>query len=325
MLTGEELGPRTGRLSDYAAFADFEAAFERQMGHFIGVMIRACDAVERTHAEILPSPFLSSVIDDCLERGVDVTAGGARYNLSGVQGIQIANVADSMAAVKAAVYDEGWVSADELVEALRSDFEGREALRLRLLNRVPKYGNDVERVDSMGAKWARVFAEKLGAFRNARGGPYGAGFYTVSAHVPMGKNVAATPDGRRAERPLADGGLSPVYGRDARGPTAVLRSVSRIDSRRGMNGTLLNMKFLPDIFRRPSGVAAFAALLRALVRLRIHHAQFNVVSPEDLRQAKEDPESWRHLTVRVAGYTAYFTELAGDLQDEIIARTSFGD
>ncbi len=324
MLTGARLGPATGTLADHTSFAELERAYERQMDHFISLTIRGCRTVERAHAEVLPSPLLSSVIDDCLAGGVDVTAGGAKYNLSGIQGIQVANVADSFAALKRLVFEERSVAADDLLAALRCDFEGREGLRQRLIHGVPKYGNDVEWVDRLGARWAEAFARKLARFRNPRGGPVHAGFYTVSAHVPMGNNVAATPDGRRAGAPLADGGLSPMYGRDARGPTAVLKSVSRIDGRWGSNGTLLNMKFLPRFFREAEDVRKFVALLRGLVRLRIHHAQFNVVNPEDLRRAKEDPESYRHLTVRVAGYTAYFTELADDLQDEIIARTWFG-
>jgi formate C-acetyltransferase len=141
----------------------------------------------------------------------------------------------------------------------------------------------------------------------------------------MGKNVGATPDGRKAGEPLADGGMSAVYGRDQSGPTALLRSVSRIDSMLGSNGTLLNMKFLPDFFKTGGDIRKFSSFLRTFVKLRINHVQFNVISREDLVAAKEKPEAYRGLTVRVAGYTAYFTELAGDLQDEIIARTSYGE
>jgi len=324
LLSGERIGSDSGSLADYADFEHLEAAYQRQLDHFIDLAISGCDTVDRAHAELFPSPFLSSVIDDCVDRGVDVTAGGATYNLSGIQAIQIANVADSLAAIKQCVYDERSVSAARLLDALRSDFEGHEPLRQRLLNRVPKYGNDVEWVDRMGARWAEALARKLRSYRNARGGPYHAGFYTVSAHVPMGKNVGATPDGRKSGTPLADGGLSPMQGRDARGPTAVLQSVSRIDAQWGSNGTLLNMKFLPEFFQQQVGLEKFVALLRGLVRLKIHHAQFNVLRPEDLIRAQQTPELYRHLTVRVAGYTAYFTELAGDLQDEIIRRTTQG-
>jgi formate C-acetyltransferase len=225
--------------------------------------------------------------------------------------------------MKKLVFDEQRIDKKELLEALKNDFEDNELLRQILLNKVPKYGNDVEWVDELGAKWIAYFSEKLEEFRNWRGGSYHAGLYTVSAHVPMGKNVGASTDGRHSGTPLADGGLSAVYGRDMQGPTALLHSVNRIDSMNGSNGTLLNMKFSPDFFKDRGGIERFAGFLRAFAHLRIHHVQFNVLSEQDLLRAKQYPEQYRSLTVRVAGYTAYFTELAGDLQDEIIARTTY--
>jgi len=325
MLTGEQLGPRTGTLADFRSFEELEKAFRAQLDHFIERMIKVTRKVDRIHARVLPSPFLSSVIEDCIDKGIDVTAGGAHYNLSGIQAIQVANIADSLAALKAFVFDGKAVQAETLLQALRADFEGSELLRQRLLNKAPKYGNDVEWVDDLGRKWIEHFARRIKQYTNVRGGPYHTGLYTVSAHVPMGKNVGATPDGRKAGEPLADGGMSAVYGRDQSGPTALLRSVSRIDSMLGSNGTLLNMKFLPDFFKTGEDIRIFSSFLRTFVKLRINHVQFNVISREDLVAAKEKPEAYRGLTVRVAGYTAYFTELAGDLQDEIIARTSYGE
>ncbi len=324
LLSGKKIGLDLGRFSDYGTYAQLEDAFRRQMDHFVERMIAACDFVDRLHAEILPSPFLSSVIDGCAEKALDVTAGGARYNLSGIQAIQVANVADCLAVAKKCVYEDKSLRADELLAALQNDFAGAEALRQRLINKVPKYGNDIEWVDAIAAKWADYFSGKLGAYTNARGGIYHSGLYTVSAHVPMGQNVGASLDGRRARDPLADGGMSAMYGRDRNGPTALLRSVSRIDANAGSNGTLLNMKFLPEFFGTEEGIAKFASLLRSFVALHINHVQFNVVRVEDLLAAQAHPEEWRGLTVRVAGYTAYFVELANDLQDEIIARTSYG-
>ena len=288
-------------------------------------MIPACEAVEKAHIELLPTPFLSAVINDCIDKGLDVTAGGAHYNFSGIQMIQVANLADSMAALKKLVYDEKKISAGELLKALECNFEGYEVIRSMLLNKVPKYGNDVEWVDALGTKWAEYFKKRLGTFTNYRGGRYHTGMYTVSAHVPMGENVGASPDGRYSQTPLADGGMSPVYGRDIAGPTAVLKSVSRLDKTLTSNGGLLNMKFLPEFFKTQSGIDKFALFLRSFVELEIPHIQFNVVNREDLIAAKKNPEQYRSLTVRVAGYTAYFTELAGELQDEIIARTSYGN
>jgi formate C-acetyltransferase len=323
--TGELIGLPTPSLEQMCSFAELEAAYDAQLAHFVQLMVEGCNVVDAIHAEILPSPFLSLVIHDCIENGRDVTAGGAHYNFSGPQGVQIANVADSLAAVRQAVFEERWLSAGELLDALRRDFEGHELLRQRLIYRVPKYGNDDDRVDGYAARWADRYSELVGRYPTIRGGAYQPGFYTVSAHVPMGANVGATPDGRRAGTPLADGGLSPSAGRDRRGATAVLRSVSKLNLELASNGTLLNMKFLPSFFAGPGALDKFVVLLRGFCRLKIPHVQFNVVSAETLRAAQAEPEAYRHLVVRVAGYSAYFTELDRQLQDEIIARTAFAD
>lgn len=325
MLTGKQMGTYTGTLAEHKTYEDVERAFRTQIDFFFDRMIRCCEVVEKAHAEIIPSPLLSSVIDGCLEKGIDVTAGGAHYNLSGIQAIQCANIADSLAALKTLVYDEKQVDRRILHEALLQDFESNELLKLRLLNKAPKYGNDVEWVDGIANNWIAYFADKLRNYTNVRGGIYHAGLYTVSAHVPMGQNVGATPDGRGAKQPLADGGMSAVYGRDLKGPTALLRSVSRMNSMHASNGSLLNMKFLPSLFESEEGIDKFVSLIRAFVKLKIIHVQFNVVNKEDLLAAQQNPELYRSLTIRVAGYTAYFTELAKDLQSEIIARTSYGD
>lgn len=325
LLTGEQLAPNYGDLTTYETYADLENVLRRYIDEFMDKMIKACAQVEQAHIDLLPTAFLSAVIDDCMERGEDVTAGGAKYNLSGVQMIQVANLADSLAAIKKLVYDDKIVAREELLDALRKNFEGYEILRARLLNKVPKYGNDVEWVDAIGVKWARYFRERIGTYTNHRGGRFHTGMYTVSAHVPMGENVGASPDGRLARQPLADGGMSPVYGRDVAGPTAVLKSVSKLDKELTTNGGLLNMKFLPEFFKTETGIDKFAKFLRTFVDLEIPHIQFNVVRKENLLAAKENPEQYRSLTVRVAGYTAYFTELASELQDEIIARTSYDD
>jgi len=285
-------------------------------------MISACEVVERAHMDVLPTAFLSAVIDDCLANGTDVTAGGAKYNLSGIQMIQVASLADSLAALKKLVFDEETISRETMLAALAADFEGYEIEQALLLNKAPKYGNDIAYVDDLGEQWAGYFASRLAGYTNVRGGRYHTGMYTVSAHVPMGQNVGASPDGRKAATPLADGGLSPVYGRDMAGPTAVLQSVSRMSNEYTSNGGLLNLKFLPEFFDTETNVDKFAQFLRAFVELEVPHVQFNVVRREDLIAAKANPEQYRSLTIRVAGYTAYFTELSGDLQDEIIARTT---
>ncbi len=325
LLSGEQIGPDYGGLDTYQSFEELEEGFRKTIDYFIEEMMQAEVVVEKAHQQCLPTAFLSSVIDDCLEKGLDVTCGGARYNLSGIQIIQAANLADSLAAIKELVYDEKRIDASQLLEALRHDFNGYEIIQTQLLKRAPKYGNDVEWVDEMGSKWADYFRSRMDDYTNYRGGPYHTGMYTVSAHVPMGENVGASADGRKARTPLADGGMSPVYGRDLEGPTAVLKSVSRLNNRCTTNGGLLNMKFLPEFFKTQTGRDKFETFLRGFVDLKIPHIQFNVVRKEDLLDAQLHPEQHQSLTVRVAGYTAYFTELATKLQNEIIERTTYED
>ncbi|MDR0498091.1 MAG: formate C-acetyltransferase/glycerol dehydratase family glycyl radical enzyme [Treponema sp.] len=338
LLTGVQIAEDRGNLCSYRSFEELEKAFAAHLDHYIEKMFECCALVEQAHKKLLPTPFLSAMINNCMARGTDVTAGGAVYNLSGIQMIQIANLADSFAAVKALVFEtqlinyesttgenpSSGISAAEFLDALKCNFEGHEKLRQIILRRIPKYGNDVDWVDALGAKWARYFRSKLDRYTNYRGGPYHTGMYTVSAHIPMGEMLGASPDGRLSGMPLADGGMSPVYGRDTAGPTAVLKSVSKLDKLLTSNGGLLNMKFLPEFFKAQGGIEKFGIFLRAFVDLEIPHIQFNVVHREDLIAAQEHPENYRSLTVRVAGYTAYFTELAEKLQDEIIARTTYG-
>ncbi len=321
LLTGERIGPDFGDLTRYDTWEELETAFAAMIEHYVSRMIKACEVVERAHMDVLPTAFLSAVIDDCLASGVDVTAGGAKYNLSGIQMIQVASLADSLAALKKLVFEEGLITRERMLGALLADFEGFEVEQALLLNKAPKYGNDIAYVDDLGLKWARFFAEQLAEYTNVRGGRYHTGMYTVSAHVPMGQNVGASTDGRKAGTPLADGGLSPVYGRDMAGPTAVLHSVARLDNELTSNGGLLNLKLFPEFYESETNIDKFAQFLRGFVALEVPHVQFNVVRREDLIAAKADPDRYRSLTIRVAGYTAYFTELAGDLQDEIIART----
>lgn len=322
LITGERIGPDFGSLTEYATWADLEAAFAQTISFYVDKMIAACEVVERAHMDVLPTAFLSAVIDDCMADGVDVTAGGAHYNLSGIQMIQVASLADSLAALKKLVFEDGSITRERMLDALKADFVGYEVEQAMLLNKAPKYGNDIAYVDDLGRQWAGFFADALKGYTNIRGGRYHTGMYTVSAHVPMGQNVGASTDGRKSQTPLADGGLSPVYGRDMTGPTAVLQSVATMDNTWTSNGGLLNLKFLPEFFNSDANVDKFCSFLRSFVELEIPHVQFNVLNRADLIAAKEHPEQYGSLTVRVAGYTAYFVELSGDLQDEIIARTT---
>ncbi len=324
LLNDEQIGLDLGNLTDYKSYQELEVALKKQISYFVEKMIDCCDYVDRIHGEILPSAFLSGVISDCLDKGKDVTLGGAKYNLSGIQLIQVANLADCLAVIKKLVFQDKIVSPDELLENLKNNFQD-ETLRLTVLNKVEKYGNDVDWVDKIASEYVEYFDSLLKDYTNARGGIYQTGLYTVSAHVPMGQNLGASADGRKALEPLADGGMSAVYGRDLYGPTALLNSVNKVDSLLAGNGTLLNMKFVPSLFDSEKGIDKFAQLLKCFANLNIHHIQFNVVNKEELVKAQKDPDKYRNLTIRVAGYTAYFTELAVDLQNEIIARNSYGE
>jgi len=230
-------------------------------------------------------------------------------------------VADSLAAVKKLVFEEKRIAMKELKEALDQNFKGREDLRQILLNQTPKFGNDVDYVDDIAAEVGRLYCEEVEKYRNPRKGRFQPGLYTISAHIPLGEMVGATPDGRKAGKPLADGGLSPVQGMDKRGPTAVLRSVSKIDHTLASNGTLLNLKFNPAVLEEKSGLTNLAAFIRAFVELKVLHCQFNVISAGTLREAQEHPENYQNLVIRVAGYSAFFVSLDKGLQDDIIRRT----
>lgn len=306
---------------DFRNFNEFEETLKERMKHFIHYMVDGCNVVDKIHARLMPTPLLSCVIDDCIEKGLDVSNGGARYNFTSPQAVGIANLADSLFVLKEFVFDEQNVSFEELNNILDSNFEGNERLRQKVLNLYPKFGNDIDEVDLIAAKWAEEYCRLVFDNVNPRGGSYQPGLYSVSSHVPLGLVVGATPDGRLAKEPLADGGISPMRGRDRNGPTAVLKSVSKLPLILATNGTLLNLKFHPSIFRTTSGCEKFCQFLKGYVELGVMHVQFNVISADILRQAQSHPEDFRDLVVRVAGYSAHFVELDKSLQDDIIART----
>ncbi|HEI8867973.1 TPA: formate C-acetyltransferase [Serratia odorifera] len=292
--------------------------------HYVRLMAEGSNVCDIGHRDWAPVPLLSSFIADCLQNGKDITEGGARYNFSGVQGIGIANLSDSLYALKGLVFDQQRLSFDQLLATLKANFatpEG-EKIRARLLNRFAKYGNDVDEVDLVSADLLRFYCKQVEQYRNPRGGQFTPGSYTVSAHVPLGAVVGATPDGRYAGEQLADGGLSPMLGQDAQGPTAVLKSVSKLDNYLLSNGTLLNVKFTPATLRGQQGLNKLADFLGAFTRLKLQHVQFNVVNAETLREAQQRPQDFASLVVRVAGYSAFFVELSKEIQDDIIRRTA---
>lgn len=306
-----------------ASFEELEREVERTIDHYVALMVRGCNVCDEAHRETSPTPLLSVLVHDSLERGADITSGGARYNPSGVQGVGTANLADSLYVVKRAVFEEGALTWRQLLGMLERDWrgEGDEVWRQRFINRYAKYGNDVDEVDEIGRRFLAHYGEEVARYENARGGRFQPGSYTVSAHIPLGAAVGATPDGRRAGEQLADGGLSPMVGRDKNGPTASLLSVSKLENVLDTNGSLLNVKFSPSTLEGEAGIARLVAYLRAFCRLKIQHIQFNVVDRATLLDAQAHPENHRDLVVRVAGYSAMFVELAKAIQDDIINRT----
>ena len=275
--------------------------------------------IEGLYAREMPAPFLSVVTSDCIERGLDYNAGGARYNTSFIQGVGIGTLTDSLAALRTLVYERHTVTMDALLAALEAGFAGQDALRQALRNRSPKWGNDDDAADSLMTRAFDAFVGMIDGRPNGRGGRYGVDMLPTTCHVYFGSMTGATPDGRLAGMPLSEG-ISPSQGMDRLGPTAVIRSAAKMDHARTA-GTLLNMKLSPGLVEGDEGIDRFASLIRTYFRLGGHHVQFNVVSAATLREAQAHPDEHRDLIVRVAGYSDYFCDLSASLQDEIIART----
>ncbi|CAH6695073.1 Choline trimethylamine-lyase [Klebsiella oxytoca] len=292
--------------------------------YYIKLMVEGSNICDIGHRDWAPVPLLSSFIEDCVQHGQDITEGGARYNFSGVQGIGIANLSDSLHALKGMVFEQKRLSFTELIAVLKANFQTPEGekIRARLINRFEKYGNDIDEVDNISADLLRFYCKEVERYQNPRGGHFTPGSYTVSAHVPLGSVVGATPDGRLAGEQLADGGLSPMLGQDVQGPTAVLKSVSKLDNFLLSNGTLLNVKFTPATLAGDSGLNKLADFLQAFTKLKLQHIQFNVVNADTLREAQQRPQDFAGLVVRVAGYSAFFVELSQEIQDDIIRRTA---
>ncbi|MGN0742233.1 MAG: pyruvate formate lyase family protein, partial [Candidatus Fimadaptatus sp.] len=317
--TGRQLGPHTGRVAQLDTYEKLYAAFIAQMRHFLDIKVRGSNVIESLYARYMPVPFLSVITNDCISRGMDYNAGGARYNTSYIQGVGIGTITDSLAAIKKLVYDEKQVSLERLVSALERDFEGEDVLMALCKNRTPKYGNDDDYADDI---MKRVFADYLAAVSgrpNMRGGMYRVNMLPTTCHVYFGEVMQATPNGRRAGRPLSEG-ISPTQGADSRGPAAVIRSAAKMDHLM-TGGTLLNQKFTPSVVQGEAGLDHMADLIRTYFDLDGHHIQFNVVDRQTLLAAQRNPEEYRDLIVRVAGYSDHFRNLSRALQDEIIERT----
>ena len=317
--TGAELGLRTGDPASFATFEEFLGAFTRQVRHFADIKVRGNNVIERLYAEFLPTPFLSILIDDCIVRGRDYSDGGARYNTNYIQGVGLGTLTDCLSALKFHVFDERSMTLPDLMKVLGKDFEGFEKTRLLLANRTPRYGNDDDVADGLMQQAFEIFYDAVNGRKNTKGGCYRINLLPTTCHVYFGSVTGATPDGRRAGRPLSEG-ISPVQGADRKGPTAVLKSASKMDHAR-TGGTLLNQKFTPHLLADETGIRAMVGLVRTYFTLGGHHIQFNVVDAATLRAAQQAPEEHRDLIVRVAGYSDYFCDLGKDLQEEIISRT----
>ncbi|MEP0767122.1 MAG: glycyl radical protein [Fimbriimonadia bacterium] len=321
--TGKRLGIETGDAANFSSFDQVFAAFTAQMRHFVDIKVRGSNVIERLYAQRMPAPFLSVIIDDCIEKAKDYNAGGARYNTSYIQGVGIGTITDSLAAIRHHVFQRRSVRLVNLLAAMQSNFADEEPLRQMLVNKSPKYGNDDDCADDLMVAAFDAYYDAVNGRPNTRGGCYRINMLPTTCHVYFGSVTGATADGRRAGEPLSEG-ISPVQGMDRHGPTAVLKSASKMDHLR-TGGTLLNMKFTPRLLEGDDGIERLGHLVRTYFRLDGHHVQFNVVTAETLREAKRDPEKHRDLIVRVAGYSDYFCDLSAALQDEIIARTEHGD
>jgi pyruvate formate-lyase/glycerol dehydratase family glycyl radical enzyme len=317
--TGRKIGLETGDPTRFESFEELYEAYEQQLNYFVEVKVRGNNVIERLYARYMPVPFLSLLIDDCAATGKDYHDGGARYNTTYIQGVGLGTLTDTMVAIKYHVFDRKSLSMVELLTVIRDDFVGHERTRQMLLNRTPKYGNDDDDADAVMVSLFEAYFDAIEGRRNTKGGAYHIDLLPTTVHVYFGSVTGALPGGRRAWAPLSEG-ISPVQGADRRGPTAVIKSVAKMDHVRTA-GTLLNQKFTPQLLKDDDDLDKLVHLIRTYFALDGHHVQFNVVDAATLRSAQVNPEEYRSLIVRVAGYSDYFCDLTEALQDEIIART----
>jgi formate C-acetyltransferase len=318
-LTGKMVTIATGDPKTFRSFEELYSAFTRQLEYVVDLKIRVNNYIERMYAKYSPAPFLSVVIHDCIEKGRDYYDGGPRYNTNYIQCCGIGTVTDSLSAIKTHVFDAGTVPMDRLLGALKENFAGEEALRLKLWNKTPFYGNDDDRADDiMRRVYGSLFAVIDGK-PNTKGTIYHLNMLSTTCHVYFGKMLGASANGRFALLPESDG-TSPSHGADRNGPTAVIKSLSKMDQLKS-GGTLLNQRFLPSVLATEQDLDKLGGLIRTYFSLGGHHIQFNVVDTKTLRAAQAHPDEYRNLLVRVAGYSDYFVDLDREHQEEIISRT----
>ena len=317
-IFGYPSGLETGDPAGFKTFDDVWNAYDRQMRHFVNQMVRGMAVLDSVIAAMVPSPFASSMVDGCLEKGLDLTRGGAVYNSTGVQLMGYANMVDSLYAVKKVVFDDQRFTMAELAEWLSEDWQDAEDKRAFFLNRVPKYGNDNDDVDAMAARVIDHYCDTLSEHRNFRGGAFWPGIFSVGFHITMGAFTGASPDGRFAGDVLGNG-VTPTTGNAVSGPTAIMNSVVKLPVERVFNGANLNMRFQG----KKISTESLAALIETYFKGGGTQVQFNMVDSATLREAQRHPEKHRDLFVRVSGYSAEFIGLSEIAQEEIISRTEF--
>jgi trans-4-hydroxy-L-proline dehydratase len=317
--TNTRVGLETGNAHDYKTFEDLLEAFRIQVNYLIDIKIRGNNIIMKTFAEWLPVPFLSLLVEDCIASGKDYNNGGARYNTSYIQGVGLGSLTDILTSIRYNIYDNKNFTWDDLTRATDADFKDYEQMQHDLIYDTPKYGNDDDYADQHAVTIFEIYYDSVNGRPDSRGGIHRINMLPTTSHVYFGSVIGATPDGRKAFKPLSEG-ISPSQGADKQGPTSVIKSASKIDHLR-TGGTLLNQKFAPQFFEDEDSYNCLTALIRSYFGMDGHHIQFNVVNADTLRDAQKHPELYRDLIVRVAGYSDYFNDLGEDLQNEIILRT----
>jgi len=305
--------------ADFKSYEELMDAYQKQLNFFIDTKIRGNNVIEKLFAKYIPVPLLSILTEDCIKNGKDYNAGGARYNTTYIQGVGLGSTTDSLASLKYNVFDKKLVSLEDMKNAMAANFEGYDELRVMLLEDTPKYGNDDDYADDLMKELFETFYNAVNARPNSRGGMHRINLLPTTSHVYFGSVIGAMPDGRKSKLPLSEG-ISPVQGADRKGPTAVVKSASKIDHLR-TGGTLLNQRFSKEFMYTEEGIDNVCRLVRSYFRMDGHHIQFNVLDEKTLRDAQAKPENYRDLIVRVAGYSDYFVDITDELQEEIIRRT----
>ncbi len=318
-MTGQQLGPETGYGYEMESYEALWEAFCKQIRYFLDIKIRGSLVIEKIYAQEMPVPFLSVLTNDCIDRGMDYNAGGARYNTSYLQGVGIGTITDCLAAIKYNVYDHGKFSMMELMEAMKADFVGYDRIWHLVADKSPKYGNDDDYADTIMREVFGFYQRSVTGRRNNRGGTYRINMLPTTCHVYFGDVMMASANGRHAHKPVSEG-ISPEKGADVNGPTGVIRSCAKMDHL-STGGTLLNQKFSPSLVAGEQGLNQMANLVKSYFNMDGHHIQFNVIDRETLILAQQNPDEYRDLIVRVAGYSDHFRNLSKALQDEIIGRT----